>query len=219
MTRKSDSNSPKNKIKIYYKSASFDSSDDGDIVTVESYNDFNYSTEVKAYNGVLNTDIIDLRPRVSDYTTATSTRSPLEFLGRTFNGLGNSVPNVLASNETIFVDYSYYQGRIDRLFLHKDGKFQLKFGVPSDDPTRSKPESIENAIEIAEMRYPPYLHNTQQASLKFLKYKRFQMKDIKRLEDRIKKLEYYTQLSLLESNTANQFISAVSYTHLRAHET
>ena len=33
------------------------------------------------------------------------------------------------------------------------------------------------------------------------------MKDIKRLEDRIKKLEYYTQLSLLESNTANQFIS------------
>ena len=161
----------------------------------------------KSFNGVLNTDIIDLRPRVSDYTTATSTRSPLEFLGRTFNSLGNSVPNILASNETIFLDYSYYQGRIDRLFLHKDGKFQLKFGVPSDDPTRSKPESIENAIEIAEMRYPPYLHNTQEASLKFLKYKRFQMKDIKRLEDRIKKLEYYTQLSLLESNTANQFIS------------
>jgi hypothetical protein len=207
LTRKTDSNSPKNKIKIYYKNASFDSSDDGDIVTVESYNDFNYSTEVKAYNGVLNTDIIDLRPRVSDYITATSTRSPLEFLGRSFNGLGNSVPNILASNETIFLDYSYYQGRIDRLFLHKDGKFQLKFGVPSDDPTRSKPESIDNAIEIAEMRYPPYLHNTQQASIKFLKYKRFQMRDIKRLEDRIKKLEYYTQLSLLESNTANQFIS------------
>jgi hypothetical protein len=207
LTRKSDSNSPKNKIKIYYKSASFDSSDDGDIVTVDSYNDFNYSTEVKTFNGVLNTDLIDLRPRVSDYTTATSSRSPLEFLGRSFDGLGNSVPSILASNETIFLDYSYYQGRIDRLFLHKDGKFQLKFGVPSDDPTRSKPEIIENAIEIAEMRYPPYLHNTEQVSIKFLKYKRFQMKDIKRLEDRIKKLEYYTHLSLLETNTANQFIS------------
>jgi hypothetical protein len=207
LTRKSDSNSPKNKIKIYYKSASFDSSDDGDIITVESYNDFNYSTEVKIYDNVLNTDIIDLRPRVSDYTTATSTRSPLEFLGRSFDGLGNSVPNILASNETIFLDYSYYQGRIDRLFLNKSGRFQLKFGVPSDDPKRSKPQPIESAIEVAEISYPPYLHNTQQASIKFLKYKRFQMKDIKHLEDRIKNLEYYTQLSLLETNTANQFIS------------
>jgi hypothetical protein len=207
LTRKSDSNSPKNKIKIYYKSASFDPSDDGDIVTVESYNDFNYSTEVKTFNGVLNTDLIDLRPRVSDYTVTTSSRSPLEFLGRSFNGLGNSIPNILASDETIFLDFSYYQGRVDRLFLNKDGAFQFKLGVPSDDPNKSKPGLVDSAIEIAEIRYPPYLHNTQQASVKFLKYKRFQMKDIKKLEDRIRSLEYYTQLSLLEANTANQFIS------------
>ena len=207
LTRKSDSNSPKNKIKIYYKSASFDPSDDGDIVTVESYNDFNYSTEVKTFNGVLNTDLIDLRPRVSDYTVTTSSRSPLEFLGRSFNGSGNSIPNILASDETIFLDFSYYQGRIDRLFLNKDGAFQLKLGVPSDDPNRSKPGLVDSAIEIAEIRYPPYLHNTQQTSVKFLKYKRFQMKDIKKLENRIRSLEYYTQLSLLEASTANQFIS------------
>ncbi len=207
LTRKTDSEAPKNKIKIYYKSASFDSSDTGDIVTVESYNDFNYSTEVKAINGILNTDIIDLRPRVSEYTVAEGSRSPLEFLGRSFNTVGNSVPNILASNETIFLDYAYYQGRIDRLYLHKDGKFQMKFGTPSDDPKRSKPESPDNAIEIAEIQYPPYLHNVQQSSIRFLKYKRYQMKDIKKLEDRIRNLEYYTQLSMLESSTANQFIS------------
>ena len=206
LTRKSDSEAPKNKIKIYYKSASFDSSDTGDIVTVESYNDFNYSTEVKAINGILNTDIIDLRPRVSEYAVAEGSRSPLEFLGRSFNTAGNSVPNILASNETIFLDYAYYQGRIDRLYLHKDGKFQMKFGTPSDDPKRSKPESPDNAIEIAEIQYPPYLHNVQQSSIRFLKYKRYQMKDIKKLEDRIRNLEYYTQLSMLESSTANQFI-------------
>ena len=67
LTRKSDSNSPKNKIKIYYKSASFDSSDDGDIVTVESYNDFNYSTEVKAYNGVLNLSLIHISEPTRPY--------------------------------------------------------------------------------------------------------------------------------------------------------
>ena len=32
------------------------------------------------------------------------------------------------------------------------------------------------------------------------------MKDIKKLEDRIKSLEYYTTLSMLEVNTANMFI-------------
>ena len=206
ITRKSDSDAPKNKIKIYYKSASFDSTDDGDIVTVESYNDFDYSTEVKAINGVLNTDIIDLRPRVSNYTVAEGSRSPLEFLGRSFNTTGNSVPNILASNETIFLDYAYYQGRIDRLYLHKDGKLQMKFGTPADDPRRAQPESPANAIELATIEYPPYLHNVEQASIQFLKYKRYQMKDIKKLEDRIRNLEYYTTLSILETNTANQFI-------------
>ena len=206
ITRKTDSDSPRNKIKIYYKAASFDASDDGDIVTVESYNDFNYSTEVKAINGVLNTDIIDLRPRVNNYTVSEGSRSPLEFLGRSFNRTGNSVSNILASNETIFLDYAYYQGRIDRLYLHKDGKLQMKFGTPSDDPKRAQPESPANAIELATIEYPPYLHNVQQASIKFLKYKRYQMKDIKKLEDRIRNLEYYTTLSILETNTANQFI-------------
>ena len=206
LTRKSDSEAPDKKIKIYFKSASFDSSDVGDIVTAESYNNFDYSTEIKFINGIINTDLIDLRPRVSEYTVSDSIRSPLEFLGRTFTSSGNTVQNILASNENIFLDFSYYQGRIDRLYLHKDGKFQMKFGNPSDDPVRSQPESVDNAIEIAEIQYPPYLHNIQQASIKFLKYKRFQMRDIKRLEDRIKSLEYYTQLSMLETNTANAFI-------------
>jgi len=206
ITRKSDSDAPKNKIKVYYKAASFDATDDGDIVTVESYNDFDYSTEVKAINGVLNTDLIDLRPRVSNYTVSEGSRSPLEFLGRSFNTTGNSVPNILASNETIFLDYAYYQGRIDRLYLHKDGKLQMKFGNPADDPKRSQPESPANAIELATIEYPPFLHNVEQASIKFLRYKRYQMKDIKKLEERIKNLEYYTTLSILETNTANQFV-------------
>ena len=80
----------------------------------------------------------------------------------------------------------------------------MKFGTPSDDPERPNP--VDNAIEIAEIRYPPYLHNVQQISIQYLKHKRFQMKDIKKLEDRVRNLEYYTSLSMLESNTANMFV-------------
>ena len=79
-------------------------------------------------NGVRNSDIIDIRPRVSDYTvSSTSSRSPLEFYGRSFDGAGNSAGSILASDEAINITYSNYLGRIDRLFLTKDGKFQIKY--------------------------------------------------------------------------------------------
>ena len=39
-----------------------------------------------------------------------------------------------------------------------------------------------------------------------MKHKRYRMQDIKRLEDRIKNLEYYTSLSMLETETSNLFV-------------
>ena len=196
---------PTRKLKIYYSAAAYDATDDGDITTINSYNNFNYSREIQSVDSILNSDIIDIRPRVSNYTVSADARSPLEFLGRTFNQLGNSSPNILASDEQIILDYSYYQGRIDRIFVTKDGKFQVKYGNASDNP--EKPVSVDEALEIATIDQPPYLYNTEQASLQFLEHKRYRMVDIKQLENRIKNLEYYTSLSLLETNTANLFVS------------
>ena len=134
---------------VYYASASFDSGDTGDFTTVGSYNNFDYAKEIQSINRISNADMIDIRPRVSSYTVAENSRSPLEFLGRSFDGQGNSAKNILASNESITLDYSYYLGRIDRLFLTKDGKFQIVFGTPSDNP--EKPDSIDNAIEFLQL--------------------------------------------------------------------
>ena len=58
--------------------------DDGDITTKNSYNSFDYDFDVQSVNGQRNTDLIDIRPRVSDYTPSADARSPLEFLGRSF---------------------------------------------------------------------------------------------------------------------------------------
>ena len=202
--RKTDSEEPSKRLRVYFSSGFYSSTDDGDITTVNSYDSFNYAREIKAIDGIQNSDIIDIRPRVSNYTVSSGSRSPLEFLGRTFNQSGNSSTNILASNETILIDFSYYQGRIDRIFLTKDGKFQVKYGTPSDKP--EKPVSVDNALEIATISLPPYLYNNSQAVIKFLEYKRYRMVDIKQLENRIKNLEYYTSLSLLETNTANLFV-------------
>ena len=202
--RKSTASAPDKRIKVYFSNGYYESTDDGDITTVDSYNTFDYANEIAVVDGVSESDIIDIRPRVSDYTVAVDTRSPLEFYGRTFNASGQSAANPLASDEDIKVTFSYYQGRIDRIFLTKDGVFEVKYGTPSDSPDRPGP--VDDAVEVARITLPPYLYNTSDAHLEFLEHKRFRMVDIKRLEDRIKNLEYYTTLSLMEVNTANMFV-------------
>jgi len=203
--RRSSSTAPTKKIRVYFASAGYGTADSGDLTTVESYNSFDYATEIQSVDGISNSDIIDIRPRVSTYTVTEGARSPLEFAGRTFNQSGNSASNLLASQESLIFDFSYYLGRIDRLFLTKDGKFQIVYGTPADKP--EPPVAIDDAMEIATIKLPPYLFNPEQASLKFLENKRYRMSDIKQLENRIRNLEYYTSLSLLESKTESSFIS------------
>ena len=71
---------PGNRLRIYFMSASYDSADTGDITVCDSYRDFDYGTEISNIAGVRVTDLIDARPRVSNFTTSSSnTRSPLNF--------------------------------------------------------------------------------------------------------------------------------------------
>jgi hypothetical protein len=147
------------------------------------------------------TDIIDIRPRVSDYSVSLGARSPFEFGGRKFNQQGNSSSNILASDESILLNYNFYLPRIDRIFLDKNGEFIVKSGVPDENP--NPPQPVDESLEIASIFLPPYLYDTKKASIASFDYKRYQMSDISKLENRIKNLEYYTTLSLLESETSN----------------
>ena len=202
--RNNNAEAPVKKVKVYFESAHYDSTDTGDITTVDSYNTFNYGTDIQSVNGVRNTDMIDIRPRVSDYTVTVGGNSPLTFAGRSFNGSGNSAANMLASDESILIDFTFYLGRIDRIFLTKEGNFQVIYGTPAEKPERPLP--VDDAIEVATAQLPPYLYNVTDAVINFFEYKRYQMKDIQRLENRIQNLEYYTALSLLEVNTSSFFV-------------
>ena len=203
--RKPDSDPPSKKIKIYYQSGSYDDGDNGDITTVNSYDQFKYGFDIPKVDSSSCTDIIDIRPRVTPITSvAEGDRSPLEFLGRSFTGSGDSAPNILASDESIVIDFSFYLPRIDRIFLNKEGQFQVKYGDPAEDP--KKPVPVDDAIEIATIGMPAFLYTTKDAALQFLNHRRYTMTDIKKLDTRIKNLEYYTTLSLLETNTANFFV-------------
>ena len=204
ITRKANAKAPKKQLKIYFMNGFYESTDEGDITVRNSYGSWNYSKEIPMINNEYVTDTIDIRPKVDTYTVLQNVRSPLEFFGRSFTTAGGSAKNILASDETITVNFSHFVGRVDRIFLDQTGRFQVKYGDPSEK--RERPTGIDDAIELASIILPPYLFQPRQARIDFLKYKRYRMKDIKDLEDRIKNLEYYTSLSLLETQTSQMFV-------------
>ena len=197
IVRKKDIEEPTRRLRIifdYY--ATLETS--GVVESINSYNDVNYSNEIPFIVDKRASDILDLRPRVP-VISANPGSSPFNFYSRRFNTSGSE--NVV-SNKTLIADYSYYQGRVDRLYLTKDGKFEVKKGQPSDIPQTPLPN--DEAFAVAVLNLPPYVYNaTQDVSVRTIPHKRYTMRDINSLEHRIRNLEDYTTLSLLETDTKN----------------
>jgi hypothetical protein len=189
---------PTARLRVIFQNFTVGSQDAGDIFTSESYANELYSKDIPSFNGLRNTDILDIRPRVGDYDT-TSTLSPFDFASRNFTQSGQSVPNILVSDENIIINYEYYLGRIDKIFLDSNGRFNVVQGVPSESP--QPPASVDDSLEVATLKLPPYLYSLDGISIKRNDYKRYTMKDIGDLDTRITNLEYYTALSLLERET------------------
>ena len=203
VVRKTGVKEPTRKLKIVFESATFDTADTGDIITVNSYDQYHYCN-IPEVNGISNTDMIDIRPRVSTPDITENARSPFEFLSRSFTAQGNSAANVLAPDESFVINYSFYLPRIDKILLTKDGIFQVSQGVAAENP--QEPVGSDDALELATAILPAYLCNTEDVVLDVTQHKRYRMKDIAKLEDRIKNLEFYTTLSLLETDTQNMLI-------------
>ena len=199
------SKEPTRRLKIVYEYADFSASDTGDITTINSYGEFDYC-DLPSINSVSVSDIIDIRPRVSEFSS--TALSPFEFNARNFTSAGNSAANILASDESILLDYSFYLPRVDKIFLSKDGTFQLIKGVPAEVPIL--PNNIEESLEVATITLPAYLCDANEVNIVANRHPRYTMSDIKGLEQRIKNLEFYTSLTLLESDTSNLYIRDVN---------
>ncbi len=204
IVRKPSYDPPTKQLKIVFESAYFTSSDTGDVTTPSSYDNFDYKN-LPEINDTRVSDIIDIRPRVSDFTG--TTYSPFEFSARSFTASGNSAKNILASDGSILLDYSFYLPRLDKIYLSKNGIFELVQGTPSQNP--EFPVPVDGALEVASISLPAYLYDINDVSISLATYKRYQMSDINRLEKRIENLEFYTSLSLLEDKTLNMQITDV----------
>jgi len=70
------------KLLVYFTSADYDPNDEGIITTANSYVNFDYGSEIPQINNIRTTDIIDVRPRVTEYSVAADKSSRFEFTGR-----------------------------------------------------------------------------------------------------------------------------------------
>lgn len=117
---------------------------------------------------------------------------------------GGTVPVL---NKTAVFDIEFYLGRIDLLLIDKTGNLYIKQGIPSDTPI---PPRIDiDSMALYEFLLLPYTYSLNDIKPKFIENKRYTMRDIGRLEDRIRKVEYYTTLSLLEKTTTDMSIKDV----------
>jgi len=207
LIRRRDETAPSTKLKVVYQHYVVPETDEGDIFSIDSYGSERFDNDIYYLDSRMTdrlTDYIDIRPRVSTYDPATATISPFEFDSRTYTGLGQTPPNILSNDETINLTYNYYLPRIDRIFLTTNGSFQIQVGNPDDVPV--PPETVSGALDVGTIQVPPYTYEAAQVKTLTKSYKRYRMSDIGRIDQRVKNLEYYTALSMLESDTKNMSI-------------
>ena len=198
LVRTKNVSEPKGPLLVVFDYYDVPSNDDGDVFTVFSYDEERFSNDIPSIglSEVRATDTFDFRPRVSAYDATTETKSPFDFSHRDFSG--TSILQYLKPNESSSASFEYYLPRIDRVYLNKFGDFVYEKGISSLDP--KPPVKNDEVMQLATIELPPYLYNTQNALLTLDDNRRFTMRDIGDIEDRVSNLEETTTLSLLEVN-------------------
>lgn len=183
ITLKSGFANPASPIRIFYDY--FEHGSSGDYFTVNSYDGFPERTPTYVSNGVT----YDLR----DYMDFRSSKS------------GGTFDNVLipAIGYDVTADYKYLLNRVDSIVVKPDSNFYVELGQSSDDP--KAPAISEGSMHLYDVAYKPTFGNFSANDYKIRKIenRRYTMQDIGKIDKRLKNVEYYTALSLIEAQTNN----------------
>lgn len=171
---------PTGPVRVYYNYFAHSA---GDYCSVDSYADLDYKDIPSFKDGskIFNLrDCLDFRPVID--TNGTTFTNPTEFLNQ----------SVLFTT-----DYEYYLGKIDKIVVNPTGNLSYVSGPSSLTPT--EPATPENTMALYVLKQKPYVFDVKtDIDVSIVDNKRYTMRDIGRIENRVKNLEYYTELSLLE---------------------
>jgi hypothetical protein len=170
--------------------------------TVDSYTGPGYPYEnIPAFESPNGTkyelrDSLDFRPVRVNATVATA-NSVVFDVDSTTTG-----PKIPENGSDILLDFEYHLARNDKIVLNKNRNFEVVQGVPSLDPI--DPKDKDDAMTLYVLHQPPYGLAASNTQTQYVNNKRYTMRDIGSIEKRVDNLEYYTSLSLLESDTLNK---------------
>jgi hypothetical protein len=168
----------------------------GDYFTVDSYSsvDYEYIPVFNSSKGFIQLrDAIDFRPTMNSS-------------GENFTGNGSSLVDIIKPGSIIKADLRYYINRLDKVFVDKYGNFGIVEGVPALSP--QPPRDPQDSMILYELLVGSFTFGPESINARMIDNRRYTMRDIGKLDRRIKTLEYYTTLSLLEKEAANYQLPA-----------
>ena len=164
----------------------------GDYFSVDSYPEADRNSKIlfNSNKGEVNLlDCLDFRPTKADAGADN------------FTGTNASNPQPPKPNHAAIAQVEHYMPRIDKVYITRKGEFKVETGVPSETP--KAPETPEDSMAIYNLRLNPFVYDLDDVIPQIIDNRRYTMKDISSLDKRIKNLEYYTSLSLLEQSAAD----------------
>lgn len=159
--------------------------------SVDSYPTADYAS-IPTFSGINGTlqlrDCLDFRPRINDAGTG-------------FTGTGSSLSAAPSNSANFITDLTHYLPRVDKIYVTRRGEFKVATGVPDDNP--KPPQVPDDSMGIYNLRLSPYVFSLNGVKPQIVENKRYTMRDIGGIEKRVKNLEYFTSLSLLEQSAAD----------------
>jgi len=156
-------------------------------------------------------DAIDFRPNMANTAVEAATLGAATVNPSSVETMDNN-NDVASPNELWSATVDYYLPRKDRLVVEKNG-FTIVQGVPSVNPTL--PEKPDDSMQLATIDVPVFPSLDAKTAryygrpdlgvkIKATQQKRYTMKDIKVIDERVQNLEYYTSLNMLEKMSSDQ---------------
>lgn len=141
-------------------------------------------------------DVLDFRPVRANAVPGSASSTNFD-VDSTTTG-----PKIPENGSDIIIDYSYYLPRNDKVVLNKDKTFNVVKGDSSLTPI--DPPEKDGGMTLYVLRNEAYLKDSANSQVQYIDNKRYTMKDIGAIEQRVTNLEYYTSLSLLEQTTLSK---------------
>lgn len=164
-------------------------------------------------------EVIDFRPYASNTAVYSTTTGGATNNPSATNAFGTSELYIPAPNKEFEADYSYYMARNDLLTIDRNGNFIIVSGDPSDTPV--PPTTPSTGMVLSTISVPVYPSlprlvadkiNRPDLGITLIKkdQRRYTMKDIGDIAGRVSRIEYYTALNALESQTKDKLVTDAS---------